>query len=78
MDIPFYSLKEGLQKLEYMVQNREKSRDISLYGTWVKDCEKFADKLIEAGADKEDVVTVLDWETPQGYYCGIFVKMQGE
>ena len=61
MDIPFETLKEGLQKLEYMVQAREKLRDTSFYEEFAKDCCKFADKLLQSGADKEDIAAVMSW-----------------
>ncbi len=61
MEIPLHSLKEGLYILEKMVQEREKMRDCCWYQIWEKDCIKFADKLVKAGADKDDIAAVMSW-----------------
>ena len=61
MEIPFHSLKEGLYILERMVQEREKMRDCRWYQIWEKDCIKFADKLVKAGADEDDIAAVMSW-----------------
>ena len=63
MYIPFSSIKEGLAKLEEMVQLREKEKDTSFYEVWKRDCNRLADKLLESGADKEDVAVIMSWTT---------------
>jgi len=71
MDIPFDTQKEGLKKLEDMVQQREKARGSNWYQVWQKDCKKFANKLLQSGADEEDIATVMSWTSKKDCYCGI-------
>lgn len=71
MYIPFDTQKEGLKKLEDMVQQRENARDSSWYAVWKRDCKRFADKLLQSGADKEDIAVVMSWTSKKDCYCGI-------
>jgi len=71
MDIPFETQKEGLKKLEDMVKEREKAKGSRLYQVWQKDCNRFANKLLQSGADEEDIATVMSWTSKKDCYCGI-------
>ena len=71
MDISFNTQKEGLKKLEDMVKEREKAKGSRLYQVWQKDCKRFADKLLQSGADKEDIAVVMSWTSKKDCYCGI-------
>lgn len=72
MNVPFDTQKEGLKKLEDMVKEREKAKGSRLYQVWQKDCKKFANKLLQSGADEEDIATVMSWTSKGEYYCGVF------
>ncbi len=71
MNIPFDTQKEGLKKLEDMVQQRENARGSSWYAVWKRDCKRFADKLLQSDADKEDIAVVMSWTSKKDCYCGI-------
>ena len=71
MNVPFDTQKEGLKKLEDMVKEREKAKGSRLYQVWQKDCKKFANKLLQSGADEEDIATVMSWTSKKDCYCGI-------
>ena len=40
MDIPFNTQKEGLDKLEKMVQVREEMKGCRWYDVWQEDCKR--------------------------------------
>ena len=72
MDIPFSSVKDGFEKLEEMVKEREKAKGSNWYQVWEKDCKRFADKLLQSGADEKDIATVMSWTGKGECYCGVF------
>lgn len=72
MDIPFETQKEGLKKLEDMVKEREKAKGSNWYQVWERDCKRFADKLLQSGANEEDIVAVMSWTGKGECYCGVF------
>jgi hypothetical protein len=74
MDIPFYTLQEGICKLEYMIKTREKSKETSFYEDWKRDCQNFADRLIEAGANEKDIMIMLEWKSKGNCYYGVLQK----
>ena len=76
MDIPFNTQKEGLNKLEKMVQVREEMKGCRWYDVWQEDCKNFADKLIEAGADEKDIAVIMGWRVEKECYCGILLHWQ--
>ena len=42
------------------------------YDVWQEDCKNFADKLIEAGAEKEDIQAMIGWTSnTKECYCGV-------
>lgn len=71
MDISFNTQKEGLKKLEDMVKEREKAKGSRWYQVWQKDCNRFANKLLQSGADEKDIATVMSWTSKKDCYCGI-------
>ena len=72
MDIPFSSVKDGFEKLEEMVKEREKAKGSNWYQVWEGDCKRFADKLLQSGADEKDIVAVMSWTSKEECYCGVF------
>ena len=71
MEIPFNTIEEGREKLEIMVQAREKARGCRWFRVWQRDCNRFADKLIRAGANREDIYTIMSWTSNKDCYCGV-------
>lgn len=74
MDIPFETQKEGYSILKNMVEIREQSRGSRFYNIWKQDCQKFADKLIAAGADEQDIIAMVGWNKGTTYYCGVLLN----
>ncbi len=74
MEVSFYSLEDGYDKLMYMVRKRKQLEGTFFYEGWVQDCRKFADKLTAAGADPKDITAILGLETDKGCYYGILVR----